>query len=42
MLPFLSLIYEQLKIQKKDLDEDAVLEVPRKPLKISTKAYIGA
>ena len=42
VLPFLSLIYELLKIQKDDLDEDAILEVPRKSLKISNKVYTSA
>ena len=42
VLPFPYLIYELLKIQKKDLDKGGVLKVPRKPLKISTKVYTGA
>ena len=41
-LPFSSLIHELLTAQKEDLDVDDDLEVPRKPLKISTKVYIGA
>ena len=39
---FSSLIHELLIIQKGDLDVDADLEVPRKPLKIFTKLYTGA
>ena len=41
-LPFPSLIHEVLTIQKDGLVEDDDLEMPYKPLKISTKVYTDA
>ena len=41
-LPFPSLIHEILSVQKEGLAEGDDLDMPRKPLSISTKVYIGA
>ena len=41
-LSFPSLIHELLTVQKEGLDVDDDLELPRKPLKISTKVYTSA
>ena len=41
-LPFPYLIHEILNVQKDGLAESDDLDMPRKPLSISTKVYIGA
>ena len=41
-LPFPSLIHEILSVQKDRLAESDDLDMPRKPLSISTKVYTGA
>ena len=41
-LPFPSLIHEILSVQKEGLADEDDLDMPRKPLSISTKVYTGA
>ena len=41
VLPFPSLICENLKLQKNVLEEDEALEALRKPIRISSKLYTG-
>ena len=42
VLPYPSLIFEILLLQKDIMEEEEVLEQPRHPIKISTKLYQGA
>ena len=42
VLPYPSLIFELLRLQKDIMEEGEVLEQPRHPIKISTKLYQGA
>ena len=41
VLPFSSLIFEILQLQKNILEKNEVLETPRKPIRISYKVFTG-